>query len=429
MSWREMYNQKLLSVKGAAAKIESGDRIFLGVMSSAPIQLIETLAERVNELNDVHVVSGLILHPFKILQSPDFIGRINFYTFFAGPFERAFFKVGNVSINSVHFSKGYIAARDVYKTNTLMTDVSVPDKDGYMHYGPMGVCINGAAAKTAKKIIVQVNKHQPHVRGVEHKIHVSEVDYICEYDHPLPQLVQEKPTEIDDKIADFVIPHIPDGATIQLGLGSLSNAIGYRLAEKKNLSAHTEMFTDSMVTLAKQGVMNGNLVAGFAVGSQELYDFVGTGKVELKPIRITNDPREIAKCDNMMSINVTLMMDLTGQACSESIGFQQYSGTGGQADFVRGAAFSKGGKSFLCLPSIYKSRDGQIKSTIVATFPPGSVVTTPRSDTMYVVTEYGIADLFCQPIRERVNSMISIAHPDFRDSLRKEAIAAGLIRA
>jgi len=429
MEWEKVYKGKLVSVEEAATKIESGDRIWFGPCSAAPIQLMEALGDRVDELKDVHVITGLALHPFKFLQSPKYIGRINFHTVFYGPYERAFFKAGNVTINSVHFSKTHWALQNYYKVNVLMTDVSPPDDDGYLYYGPMGVAINGAAEAVAEKIIVQVNKYQPRVNGVEHRIHVSKVNWICEHDHPLPPLPQDALTDIDSKIADFIVPQVPDGATIQLGLGSLSNAIGYKLEHKKNLSVHTEMFTDSMLELVKKGVVTGKMVAGFGLGSNELYEFIGQGQVELKPLRITNDSNEIAKCDKLISVNVTLMVDLTGQACSESLGFFQYSSTGGQSDFARGVALSKGGKGFLCLPSTVKTKDGKIQSTITAVLPPGAVVTTQRSDAMYIVTEYGIADVFCKPIPDRVNALIAIAYPGFRSELRKQAVDAGLIRS
>ena len=429
MEWEKVYKGKLVSVEEAATKIESGDRIWFGPCSAAPIQLMEALGDRVDELKDVHVITGLALHPFKFLQSPKYIGRINFHTVFYGPYERAFFKAGNVTINSVHFSKTHWALQNHYKVNVLMTDVSPPDDDGYLYYGPMGVAINGAAEAVAEKIIVQVNKYQPRVNGVEHRIHVSKVNWICEHDHPLPPLPQDALTDIDSKIADFIVPQVPDGATIQLGLGSLSNAIGYKLEHKKNLSVHTEMFTDSMLELVKKGVVTGKMVAGFGLGSNELYEFIGQGQVELKPLRITNDSNEIAKCDKLISVNVTLMVDLTGQACSESLGFFQYSSTGGQSDFARGVALSKGGKGFLCLPSTVKTKDGKIQSTITAVLPPGAVVTTQRSDAMYIVTEYGIADVFCKPIPDRVNALIAIAYPGFRSELRKQAVDAGLIRS
>jgi acyl-CoA hydrolase len=428
MEWQKVYQSKLISVEEAAKKIESGDRIWFPPCSAAPIQMMEALADRVDELEGVHVVSGLALFPFKFMQSPKYIGRINVHTVFYGPYERAFFKVGNIKINSVHFSKTGWAVQNYYKVNVMMADVSPPDDEGYMYYGSMGVAINGAAEAVAKKIIVQVNKHQPRVKGVEHRIHVNDVHYICEFDHPLPPLPQDAPTDIDNKIADFIVPQIPDGATIQIGLGSLSDAVGHKLEHKKNLSVHTEMFTNSMLELVKKGVITGKMVAGFGLGSNELYEFIGQGRVELKPLRITNDPYEIAKCDKLMSVNVTLMVDLTGQACSESVGFFQYSATGGQSDFARGAALSKGGKGFLCVPSTVKTKDGKVQSTIMTVLPPGAVVTTQRSDVMYIVTEYGIADVFRKPIVDRVNALIAIAHPDFRDQLRKEAIDAGLIK-
>ena len=200
------------------------------------------------------------------------------------------------------------------------------------------------------------------------------------------------------------------------------------LADKKDLSVHTEMFTDSMHELAKKGVINGEIYCGFGLGSEELYEFVGQGRVELALIWTVNDPYAIGKNDNFISINACLMTDLTGQVCSESIGHRTYSGTGGQADYVRGACISKGGKSFLCLPSASKDKEDNLRSNIVLNLPFGEIVTTPRSDVMYIVTEYGIANLYNKPIIERVEAMISIAHPDFREELREQAKKAKLIK-
>ncbi len=428
MDWKQIYNSKLVSVEKAAATIKSGDRIWFAPCSGAPIQLLEALADRVDELQDVHVISGLYLHPFKFMKDPKFIGRINAHTMFYGPYERNFFKVGNITINSVTFSKVHIYLRDYFKANVLATEVSPPDDEGYMTYGAMGVSWNGMVADVAERIVVQVNKAQPKVNGIEHRIHVSKVDTICEFDHPLPPLPLATPTETDNKIADNLVPYIPDGAAIQFGVGGLANAIGYRLESKKNLSIHTEMFTDSMMHLVKVGAVTGKMVAGFGLGSVELYNFMADPRVELIPNRIVNDPSEIAKVDNFVSINGTLMADLTGQACSESVGFFQYSSTGGQLDFVTGAALSKGGKSFLCLPSTIETKDG-IKSTITSELLPGAAVTTPRSAVMYMVTEHGVADLYLRTIPERVKAMVGIAHPDFREGLRKQAIEVGLIRA
>ncbi|MGC9977034.1 MAG: 4-hydroxybutyrate CoA-transferase, partial [Syntrophales bacterium] len=215
MGWKEDYKKKLVSVEGAAALIKSGDRIWFAPCSGAPIQVLEALADRVDELQDVHVISGLYLHPFKFMKDPKFIGRINTHTMFYGPYERALFKVGNITINSVNFSKVHIYLRDYFKANLLVTEVSPPDDEGYMTYGAMGVSWNGMVADTADRIIVQVNKAQPKVNGIEYRIHVNKVDAICEFDHPLPPLPPANPTDTDNKIADNLIPYVPDGATIQ----------------------------------------------------------------------------------------------------------------------------------------------------------------------------------------------------------------------
>lgn len=428
MKWKKQYDEKLISVKEAAEKIESGDSAWFGPCSSAPIQLMEAIAERANELKDVDLISGMALHPYKFFQSPDYVGKLNYHTIFYGPFERNVYKFGNVNVNSVHLSQLFNSLKNFYKVNVLLADVSLPDEEGYMYYGPMGVAVNGEVAEIANKIIVQVNKNQPKVSGTKHRIHVSEVDWICEHDHDLPELPQPPVSDVDKKIAELILPLIPDGATIQIGLGGLANAIGYGLENKKDLSCHTEMFTDSMVHLAKIGVINGDMYAAFGLGNTELYEFVGEGKVELAPISVVNNPVEVAKRDNFISINACLMADLTGQVGSESLGHYLYSSTGGQLDYVKGANKSKGGQSFLCMPSTRKMKDGSVISTITLNFPEGEIVTTPRSEVMNIVTEFGIANLYNKPIYERVNQMISIAHPDFRESLRKEAVEAGLVR-
>lgn len=427
--WREIYKQKLVSVEEAAKVIESGDKCLLAPCSAAPIQLMEAICDRVDELKDVEVVTGMALYPFKFFQSPDYIGRITFHTIFYGAAEKFFYDMGTVNINSIHLSEVSSCLRPVYGVNTMLADVSLPDEEGYLYYGPMGVAVNGEVAEYAKKIIVQVNKFQPKVSGVKHRIHVSEVTCICESDHPLPELPQPEVSEIEKKIAALLLPRIKDGSCIQIGLGGLANAVGYGLEDKKNLSVHTEMFTNSMVYLAKKGVITGRMFAAFGLGSTELYEFVGEGKVELCPISFVNNPYEIAKNDNFVSINACLMADLTGQVCSETLGHSIYSSTGGQLDYAKGAAMSKGGQGFLCMPSTVKNKaTGGIDSTITLNLPAGEVVTTPRSEVMNIVTEFGIAELYHQPIRERVKRMIAIAHPDFRESLHKQALEAGLIR-
>ncbi len=427
-NWKEIYEKKRVSLQQAAALLKSGDRCWVGPCSAAPIQLVEAIEARVDELHDVDLVTGMTLYPFHYLQSPDSIGKINCHTIFYGAVERACYKSGNVGVNSVPLAHIANTLKKVYHVNTLLADVSAPDEDGYLYFGPMGVAANGEVAEYAGKIIVQVNKYQPKTSGTKHRIHVSKVTCLCEYDHELPELPQPEVSEVDKKIAELILPRIRDGSCLQIGLGGLANAVGYGLGDKKNLSVHTEMFTDSMVWLAKKGVITGRMFAAFGLGNRELYEFVGQGGVELCPISFVNDPNEIAKNDNFVSINACLMADLTGQVCSETLGHYMYSSTGGQLEYVKGASMSKGGQSFLCLPSTIQKKDGSVSSTITLELPAGEIVTTPRSEVMNIVTEYGIAELHDQPVRERVKRMIGIAHPDFRAELIKQALGADLIR-
>lgn len=426
--WREEYQEKLMSPDEAVRCIESGDHIFTYAQAAMPVALMEALARRKDELHDVTVYGANTMYPYSILQSEEYRGKINYTTFFFQGYERQFFDRGNIAIISTHFSRLTRCLSDVYKVNVLMMEVAPPDDEGDLYFGIVGTAAGWDVAQKADKIILQVNHKQPRAYGYHHKIHISEVTCITECDQPLPEYLQPESGAVDRKIAETILPLIPDGATLQLGLGGLSNAIGYGLKDRHGLSVHTEMYSDSMMYLAKLGAITGKQVAGFAQGSQALYDYISQGHVEFMPLSIVNDPVEIAKNDNMISINACMMADLTGQVCSESIGFRQYSGTGGQLDFVRGATMSKGGKSFLCLSSTRTDKQGRRHSKITVDLPKGAVVTTPRSDVMYIATEYGIADLYLRSIEDRVHAMISIAHPDFREELYEQAVQNGLIR-
>ena len=426
--WREEYQRKLVSPDEAVRCIESGDQVFTYAQAAMPVALMEALARRKDELRDVTVYGANTMYPYSILQSSDYRGKINYATFFFQGYEHQYFDRGNVSIISPHFSRLAKCLSDVYHVNVLMMEVAPPDEEGYLYFGIVGTAAGWDVAQKADKIILQINRKQPRAHGYHNRIHIRDVTWLTECGQPLPEYLQPESSEVDRKISELILPMIPDGATLQLGLGGLSNAIGYGLKDRRNLSIHTEMYSDSMMYLAKRGAISGKQVAGFAQGSQALYDYISEGHVEFMPLSIINDPVEISKNDNMISINTCIMADLTGQVCSESIGFRQYSGTGGQLDFVRGAAMSKGGKSFLCLSSTRTDKQGKRHSKITVDFPKGAVVTTPRSDVMYIVTEYGIADLYLRSIEDRVHAMISIAHPDFRKELHEQAVQNGLIR-
>lgn len=345
--WREEYQRKLVSPDEAVRCIESGDQVFTYAQAAMPVALMEALARRKDELRDVTVYGANTMYPYSILQSSDYRGKINYATFFFQGYEHQYFDRGNVSIISPHFSRLAKCLSDVYHVNVLMMEVAPPDEEGYLYFGIVGTAAGWDVAQKADKIILQINRKQPRAHGYHNRIHIRDVTWLTECDQPLPEYLQPESSEVDRKISELILPMIPDGATLQLGLGGLSNAIGYGLKDRRNLSIHTEMYSDSMMYLAKLGAISGKQVAGFAQGSQALYDYISEGHVEFMPLSIVNDPVEIGKNDNMISINACIMADLTGQVCSESIGFRQYSGTGGQLDFVRGAAMSKGGKSFL----------------------------------------------------------------------------------
>lgn len=428
MDWKNKYESKMMSIEEAAKLINSGDRIWAGWYTCLPYKLADAICDRVGEIENVDMVSALIAKPVKCMESSDYIGKVNFHSIFAGPFERKFSGTGNVHFNSVNFSKSNLPLRDHYKVNVLITEGSEPDEEGYIHLGPQGASWSGEVAEYAEKIIVCINKYQPKVVGMYHKIHVDKVDAFCRDDHPLYELIQPPVRDIDEKIASYIVPLIPDGSTLQVGLGGIANAVAYGLKGKKDMSIHTEMLTDSLVDLARQGVVNRRIMAGFGFGSKAVYDFIGEGKCEVVPINYVNNPCFAAENDNFMSINSCLMIDLTGQVGSESIGFKQFSSTGGQLDYVLAANYSKGGKSFLCLSSTVKDKDGNLSSTINVKLPPGQAITTPRSVVMYVVTEYGIVDISNKPMDVRAELLISIAHPDFREKLREEAIAVGILK-
>jgi len=433
MDWKEDYKKKLVSAEKAVSIIKSGDRVAMPGGSSQPIDVINALGKRKDELKGVTLTSGISMYPYEVFK-PEFKGHIDFVSLFIGPMERAFLRVGNVEPLSYHFSLADQVSVSV-DPNVFICEVSRPDEWGYMSFGPVGVYNNDICCKRAKTVIVQVNKETPRVHGTQAVIHVSKVDYIIENDHPLPVIPEIPISDVERKIATHIAERIPDGATIQCGIGAVSDAVVSLLDNKKDLGVHTEMFTNGMMHLAKKGVITGakknfhteKVLCGFPIGNKELYEFLNDNPLfEFQPIYIVNNPVNIAKNDNMVAINNIMTADLTGQCASESIGHAMYSGTGGQLDFTRGANASKGGMAFLATASTAETKTGRI-SKIVSAFKPGTIVTTPRSDVRYIVTEYGVADLWLKSVPKRVREMIKIAHPDFRDQLEKEATEAGLL--
>ncbi|SCX76346.1 acetyl-CoA hydrolase/transferase family protein [Desulfoluna spongiiphila] len=432
MTWRQKYPDKFVDLTTAVAGIPPNSNIAAPPASSFPLELVNALSAR-EDLAGTQLQSGLLMR-LPDFMSPEQKGRIMYKSFFLGPLERMIRDTVPIDAISIHFSRLHEAIGSK-KYDAVLLEVSPPDVNGNMSLGPMGTLAGRAMIQAAKLVIAQINPRVPFIYGTHAHVHMDEVDMVCECNRPLFEAPDAQPDAMEEKIADIISERIPDGATIQLGIGRLANAIGERLLQKKDIGIHSEMLTPSLIRLMKEGVATGakkelhpgQAIGGFTIGSQADYDFLHkNGNIQFYPVSYVNDPRVVAKHSNFISVNNSLTIDLTGQAVSESIGFNQFSGTGGQLDFVRGARMSKGGMSFLALKSTAGSEENPI-SRIQCTLNPGSVVTTPRSDVQYIVTEYGIADLDKKSIPERVRAMISIAHPMFRGDLAREAMESGLV--
>ena len=430
MSFKDDYQAKIKSLSEAAAQIQSNERIMSNPVAAMPISLITAITKRYKEYENVTLYSAFVIHPFDFFTNPEVAEKIRYHSFFMGPLERQLVSYGTFSVDPVNFSNLNLLIEQRIKPTTFVTTVSEMDEEGYFNYGPMGVTIGEVSSKVAQKVIIQVNKNVPKVNGTHNKIHIDDVDIIVEQDEQLLEIPETPSSNIDKKIAEWIVPHVKDGSTIQIGFGGLANAVSYGLDSKKDLAVHTEMITESMVYLTEKGVITGPIRGGFAMGTRKLYDFSGDNdQISLEPLHLVNDPSRIAQIDNFVSVNGCLMADLTGQVVSEGAGTRFISSVGGANDFVRGATKSKGGQSFICLPSTNKNeKTGEVTSNIMMSFPPATPVTVPRADVQYIVTEHGIADMFNRSIEDRVEQMISIADPEFRDELRTQAITAGFIR-
>ena len=433
MNYQELYKSKLCTPQDVAKSIRPNDGIFLSPVAGTPFDILDAMVEIYEELENVQLHSAFMMRPMPFHFDPDFKNHITYYSFFMGALERKVHPMGSIKHSSVHFSELDVALKNPdYNINTLMAGVSPMDEDGYFYYGPMGVSSCGTVASMPQvdKIVVQVTSTMPRTNGEFHRVHINDVSMIVEQDFPLADFPEAPVSDLDRAIAAYLVPRVPDGCTLQVGLGGLANAVAYSLEDKKNLGVHTEMITESMMYLAQKGVISRKIIGGFALGTEKLYKFAGENdQIFLSPIHLVNKPEKIAEYDSFVSINSCLMSDLTGQIASEGVGFRPVSSTGGAADYVRGASHSKNGQSFLCLASTAVDKEGNRSSNIVLALPPGTPVTIQRSDVQYVVTEYGIADLYQKNIEERVTAMISIAHPDFREELHQQALEAKLIFA
>lgn len=432
--WKKYVEEKMLSVEDTAKIIESGDVIWLANTLCIPYDVLDALADRYEELKNVTLLSNMFLKPVKLLMDPKYKKAFRTLSYFPNMLERAAHKANLVEYVPIPYSYLPYSVMDVYKANVVMTEVCEPDENGYCNVGVLGATFTPKIMKGryVQKRVAVFNKYQSPAKGDENlmKIHVSEFDYFCRTDHEMPAIPPSEPEKVDKQIAEHIMKFIHDGSTVQIGMGGLANAVAYDLADKKDLKIYTEIVTDAVVGLVERGVVT-KVVAAGAFGMPRLYKFLNESDiVEFGTSDTVISFDAVAQEDNFVGINACLMADVTGQACSEAIGPLQYSSVGGQLDFVKGSnkARNNGKNSvcFLALRSTYKDKDGTLRSNILTEFPPSSVVTTPRGEAMYFVTEYGVAEVYGKSINDRVKAMISITHPDFREELKQKAIAAGI---
>ena len=432
---KEQYADKFVSVNQAIKSIHRGDRIFVHTACAEPQYLLRSLVEYI-ESEPKAVFDAEVLQVWSLGLAPytqeKYKHNFRHNSFFIGSSTRAAVNSGLADYTPIFLSEiPKLFQRGHVPVDVALIQTSCPDPHGYMSLG-ISVDIVKAATEKAQTIIVQVNPRMPRVHG-DGFIHISDVDYVIYHEEALLEYEDELDDEVADKIGKYVATLIEDGNTIQVGYGSLPNAILANLSEKKHLGVHTELLGDGLVKLMKSGVIDnskktinrGKTLATFSMGSAETYDYLHDNPfIEFKTVDYTNDPRVIAQHDNMTAINSALEIDLTGQATAESLGKVFYSGIGGQADFMRGAILAKRGKTILTMPST--AENGEV-SRIATFLKSGAGVTLNRGDVHYVVTEYGIAYLHGKNIRERAMELISIAHPKFRAELIRKAKKRNLI--
>ncbi len=433
------YNSKLVSADEAAGKVKSGDWVYYGHFAMVPRALDEALAKRAGEVDDVKIRGVCALLPVKAALADPEKKSFIYHSGFFGHQDRKLGDQGLCYYIPANYSDEPRIVRDGYaaRPNVAMITTTPMDDKGFFNFS-VSCSYSRAVCEKADIVILEINRNAPRcLGGVQESVHVSEVDYIVEGDseplHTLPEVV---PTEINKKIASLVAGELEDGCCLQLGIGGMPITIGRLIAESdlKDLGVHSEMMNDAFMDLFEKGKITGarkgvdkyKMTYTFALGSKKLYDFLDNNPAcATYPSDITNSIARIALNDKQVAINNAIEIDLYGQFCSESVGFRQISGTGGQLDFTLGAYYSNGGKAFICLSST-TVKDGQRVSRITPCIRPGGIVTVPRTVAFYAVTEYGTANLKGKSTWQRAEMIINLAHPDFRDNLIREAEKMGI---
>ena len=435
MDFTQEYKQKLVTADEAVKTVRSGDWVDYGWCTNTAESLDKALAKRTDKLTDVNVRGGILFKLPAIFEREDAGEHFTWNSWHMSGVERHLINRGCAYYAPIRYSELPRYYRDsATPSRVAMFQVAPMDAHGYFNFGPSASHL-GAMCERAEVIIVEVNENMPRcLGGTECGIHISDVTYIVEGENPpIGELGAVGPaTDVDKTVAKLIVDEIPNGACLQLGIGGMPNAVGSLIAESdlKDLGVHTEMYVDAFVDIAKSGKINGSKkqidrfrqTYAFGAGTKKMYDYMDDNpELMSAPVDYTNDIRSISAIDNFISINNAVDLDLFGQVNAETAGIKHISGAGGQLDFVLGAYLSNGGKSFICCSSTFKTKDGQLKSRILPTLNPGSVVTDTRANIHYLVTEYGKVNLKGLSTWQKAEAIISVAHPDFRDELIKEA--------
>lgn len=425
MNYQDEYQRKLVSVEAALDNIKSHHEVVTALAASEPVSILSQLHTIKDRVENVSVVNAMMRGTYEFFSNPEMKGHFILNSWFYSDGPRAAHELETVSYVPMQLHQFTMKRLAYRKPNIFIGSVSPMDKHGFFSLSLCTV-MEKDFIENADLVIMEVNPRLPRTHG-DTQVHISEIDYLVETDHEIPIITMPPLREKDHLIGQYAADLVEDGSTIQIGFGSIPGAIAHSLSYKKDLGVHSEMLTDSILDLYEAGAITNRrktlwkdkFVADVALGTQRLYDWLDDNMaVEFQRGTVVNDPAIIARNYKMVSVNSALQMDLTGQCCAESIGSKLFSGTGGHKEFINGALGSPGGKSIL---AFYSTAKKDTVSKIVPWFEPGTVVTTSRVDVDYVVTEYGVACLRGRSIRERVQELINVAHPNFRDYLHSEA--------